>query len=253
MQSLVKLNFPGVFVSGVLIYSIIQKPLGLVYISPWLLVLAALLAGAGLSLIISPRKFRRKFIYQNGQGHWENDHVEDNRWETDEPGKRAGYSAVYHAEFGEADGAGPGAAPSADDAEPQVRYNGTESAQFGSVELEVEAGDDNHPYAKVSFGDSSRYIHGQAVETALFEVNIGHMSVYFDGAKPAPGGLEIAVDVNLGALEFYFPRDWNVRESVSTSLGGVENDQRNSTRNPDGPPVLITGSVSLGGIEIHYV
>ncbi len=51
IQSLVKLNFFGVFVSLALAYMLYQNPLGLYIISPWLLLLAAVLLSIGFHII----------------------------------------------------------------------------------------------------------------------------------------------------------------------------------------------------------
>lgn len=55
VSSLVDLNFFGVFLSLALLYLIYQKPLHLMDINFWLLLLAAVLASIGFSMIFRPR------------------------------------------------------------------------------------------------------------------------------------------------------------------------------------------------------
>ena len=60
ITNLVKLNFTGTLFSAALLYIVLQKPLHFFYIAPWVLMLAAVLAGAGLSMI-----FRRRPRYDH--------------------------------------------------------------------------------------------------------------------------------------------------------------------------------------------
>lgn len=55
VQSLVRRNFVGAALSAALLYVIFQRPLNLFYISPWLLILAAVLLGAGLGMLFRKR------------------------------------------------------------------------------------------------------------------------------------------------------------------------------------------------------
>ena len=64
IQSLVKLNFFGVFLSLALTYMIFQHPLDLYLISPWLLLLAAVLVSIGFHII-----FRRQTKCQYEHRH----------------------------------------------------------------------------------------------------------------------------------------------------------------------------------------
>ncbi len=64
VKSLIDRNFFGVFPPIALIYIILQKPLSLVYISPFTLLLAAFLISLGMSALIRPRT---KYYCSDGQ------------------------------------------------------------------------------------------------------------------------------------------------------------------------------------------
>ncbi|MEQ8155554.1 MAG: hypothetical protein ABRQ25_11825 [Clostridiaceae bacterium] len=51
IESLIKLNFFGTFIPLAFLYIIYWEPLDLVYISPWLLIFAAILASIGFSIL----------------------------------------------------------------------------------------------------------------------------------------------------------------------------------------------------------
>lgn len=113
--------------------------------------------------------------------------------------------------------------------------------------------EDNNPSAKVNFGATSQYIHSTALESGHFEVSFGSMEVYLDQAVLAPSGAVIDVNCSFGAIKFYIPKSWQVRDEIGATLGGVENDRRFSAPDPNSPVLQIVGNVSFGGVEIQYV
>lgn len=69
IESLISLNLGLSVFSLALGYLILQKPLGLPYINGWLLLLAAALAGIGLSILVRPGRRRWKKEYHANIGH----------------------------------------------------------------------------------------------------------------------------------------------------------------------------------------
>ena len=68
VHSLIDLNFFGVFVPLAFLYMIFWQPLGFVFISPWMLVLAAVLTSIGFSIIFHPKRRNHKECW-----HWVHD------------------------------------------------------------------------------------------------------------------------------------------------------------------------------------
>lgn len=204
INSLIRLSFFGMLMSAALFYTLFQEPFGWVAISPWLLILAAVLMSSGLSML-----FHRKpqWVYGWGQSH--------------------------HGGYGNWQGYQP---------------------QGGNVEMLQEGNeDDNHPYIKVSFGEASKYLHSTCLQDGQFYASFGTLEVYFDQAILSPEGATVYLDCSFGGIRLYVPRHWKVKEQLSSSLGGVNFDSKQSTADENSPVLTVTGKVSLGGIDIYYV
>lgn len=113
--------------------------------------------------------------------------------------------------------------------------------------------DDNHPYASVRVGASSRYLHSTALEYGQFDCSVGALEIYFDEATLAPGGAVIEVSCSMGGIELYIPKSWNVEVNIVAILAGVDNDTASARPDPGAPRLAINGTVRLGGISIHYI
>lgn len=189
IQSLVKLNYFGVFLSLAFAYMVYEHPLHLNIISPWFLILTAVLLSIGFHII-----FHRHPKHQHAYCREKKDE--------------------YHT---------------------------------------VEEIDDNNPFVKVKMGASSKYLHADCLKSGQFYCSLGSLEVYFDHVRLDPNGAEIFVDCNLGAINLYFPTSWRIIDKLNSSLGGVNNETQYNNPGEDAPQVTITGNVSLGAIEIHYV
>ncbi len=196
IHSAIERNFFGVFIPIALLYVIYQQPLQLMAISLWLLLLAAVLAAIGFSIIF---------------------HSHSHKW-------------YHHAQ------------------EWSHWHDGKETFNQPTENI-----DDNNPCAKISFGSSSKYLHADCLKSGQFSVSFGAMELFFDQAQLSPDGAQIALDCSFGSIQLYVPRHWNVTDHISTGLGAVENDIRMSHPEENAPRLTLTGSVSLGSIEIHYI
>jgi len=119
---------------------------------------------------------------------------------------------------------------------------------------EVEEGDDdNNPYIRMQFGHISRYLHSDCLESAELYCNCGAMEVYFDHVTLSPNGAEVFVSCKVGQVELYVPRNWRVIDNLSTSLGNSEVDGRLESADENSPTMTLTGTVSLGNVEVHRI
>ena len=193
VHSVIRRDFFGVFIPLALLYAIYQQPLDLMQISVWLLLLAAVFAATGFSVL-----FHGKW-HGHGSGSCGGPH---GRWEED---------------------SGP-----------------------------EDLGGDS-PYAKTSFGSSSKYLHTDCLKKAQFSLSFGEMDVFFDQARPAPEGAEVLLDCNCGKIKLYVPRGWEVVNHVQTSLGTVEIDSRMSPPDSPAPLLTLSGNVSLGNVEVRFI
>ena len=99
----------------------------------------------------------------------------------------------------------------------------------------------------------SRYLHGDCLETARLYCSLGALEVFFDQAKLSPNGAEVSLECKLGAISIYVPKTWRVVDRINCTLGGVDMDNRYASPAEGAPQLTLTGSVSLGGIEVRYI
>lgn len=102
-----------------------------------------------------------------------------------------------------------------------------------------------------SFGGSIKYIDSDNLKKANIRCSFGEMKVYFDKALIQDGEAVIAFDVSFGGVEVFVPKEWTIDNQITTTLGGIEEKNRN---NSTGTPVLhLVGKCSWAGISIIYV
>ena len=112
---------------------------------------------------------------------------------------------------------------------------------------------DNNPSIGVNFGYVSRHLTASSLETARLSCRFGAMEVYFDKAVPGPAGAEAILDCRFGACSLLVPKHWLVIDRLNCTLGGVETNQRHAAPAENAPRLTLSGSVSLGGIEVKYI
>lgn len=113
---------------------------------------------------------------------------------------------------------------------------------------------DNNPVAKVSFGASAKYLHGDCIRKGQFSVSFGAMEIYFDQAQLSPEGADIYLQCSFGSIELYVPKEWQVIDNIRTTLGNVEiNQKKFPLPDPDAPRLTLHGNVELGSIEINHI
>lgn len=111
--------------------------------------------------------------------------------------------------------------------------------------------DGNVVNCSASFGSSMKYINTDNLEKANIKCSFGAMKVYFDKAVISSGHADIYLDVSFSGVELYIPKTWKVIYDVNTTLGGI--DEKNRNAGADLPVVTLKGNISLGGVEIIYI
>ncbi|MCI8372405.1 MAG: hypothetical protein HFI75_08405 [Lachnospiraceae bacterium] len=66
IDSLIRLSFPGIFFSAAFLAIIYDKQLGIVQLTPWTILGAALLASIGCSMLFNGKKFKRNWNKKHG-------------------------------------------------------------------------------------------------------------------------------------------------------------------------------------------
>lgn len=135
----------------------------------------------------------------------------------------------------------------------KVRPKNIVNIESHSFNQTKESLDDNSPYAKVSFGASSKYLHGNNINKGQFIASFGALEVYFDQAQLSPEGAEIYIDCSFGAVKLFVPKTWRVTDNLHVSLGGVDNHCKSGSPAENAPHLNLVGNVQLGGVEIEYI
>ena len=113
--------------------------------------------------------------------------------------------------------------------------------------------DGNEILVKSSFNESCKYLRAESLKTAQLISSFGKLSVYFDQVRLSPEGAQVNVDVSFGEMSLYLSKNWLVYDKIHTGFGAVHNDMRNTAPEVDAPALTLTGSVSFGSLEIHYI
>ena len=230
IASLIKLKFDSLPIPLAIVYIVIQTPLDLPHINAWLLILAAVLASIGLSIIL-PKKMR-SFV------NVKKTRKRNNGIKIDEDGIKVGDIEI-----------------------------GEDGIKIGRVEIDEDDADieidvddhvvkdeyNNNPEISMKFGGQSSYLHADSLETVHLECKFGGLEVYFDHAKLSPNGAKVYCDCKFGSIELFVPKEWHVYDDISVVSGGASRKRRKETPAPDAPVLTVKGDVAFGSIEIIYV
>lgn len=123
-----------------------------------------------------------------------------------------------------------------------------EEEHFSQV---IDEPDGNVVNCSASFGSSMKYVNTDNLQKANIKCSFGAMKVYFDKAVVSSGYADIYLDVSFSGVELYMPKTWKVVYDVNTTLGGI--DEKNRNTGADSSIVTLRGNVSFGGVEIIYI
>ena len=101
-----------------------------------------------------------------------------------------------------------------------------------------------------NLGSGTRYIDCTHFRHELVENNLGSYEVRFDNAAAYNGGATLEVENNLGSMDIYAPKEWNVTVRVDSSMGSVT---KVGLCTQNGPDLLIMGDCNLGTITVYFV
>lgn len=127
--------------------------------------------------------------------------------------------------------------------------------RYGGKHVPVSGGQVDGENVRIwaRFEECCKYLHAERLARADISVSFGKAGVYFDQARPAPGGAVAEVNVNCGNLELFVPKTWRVDEQVETVAGNVRHENGGAATAPDAPLLTVRGRVSFGNIVIRYL
>ncbi|WP_201306710.1 LiaF transmembrane domain-containing protein [Companilactobacillus farciminis] len=103
----------------------------------------------------------------------------------------------------------------------------------------------------VKMGNSVRYVRSNDFHTANVQANLGSAKVYFDHVT-INDTATIKVNVSLGNIELFIPRNWNIVKGINNNMGNIS-EAGVQNISSDSPTVTITGLVSMGNLKIQYI
>ena len=241
---LATLSFASIPIPLAALYYIFQTPLGLHPIGFWTIAAVAVMLTISLHVLLPRRYSSGQFV-----------HVNINE------GKRRRYknNGNVKVDVGNVrvDIDGEEADVIIDAVSDGNTENGAENGKNhteANEKTKIEEGDDaNNPYISVSFGYASRYLHADNLESAELNCSFGGMEVYFDNVTLSPNGAEVNVNCSFGSVEIFVPSHWRVIDELNSSLANAEVSRHLQSNDPDAPTIRVTGSVSLGNIEVKRI
>ncbi|HAT55566.1 MAG TPA: hypothetical protein DCW31_10095 [Lactobacillus sp.] len=103
----------------------------------------------------------------------------------------------------------------------------------------------------VRLGNAVRYIQSEDFQQANINVSMGEAKIYFDKAHIVGDQANIFLNGNMGEVDLYIPRDWNVDVEIDAPM--IDVNEKGVKPTKTGPNVLITGAFKLGEIDIIYI
>lgn len=143
------------------------------------------------------------------------------------------------------------------------------AALFGSIGLSIIFGNHFHRYCghkreftkeqlsdniidiNVSFGASTKYINTQELEEINLSCHCCGAEIYLDKSDIKNDSAIINLDISLSGVEIYIPRNWHLDNKSDVSLGAIE--EKGRANDVADKTIILTGKVSLSGVEIIYV
>jgi len=250
-HSLATLNIAALPIPLAALYYIFQVPLDLPLVPFWTLVLVTLLVTIGLGIML-PRRFKRgKFVSVDfGSNSGRRKEYKD-KYKKDYRDKyRKEHKDVYSVNINDGEVIINGDGVNIGDGEVVINGDFDETGE----KTKIEEGDDvNNPYISVYFGGAVRYLHSDRLESAELSCSFGSLEVYFDNVTLSPEGAEVIVNCSFGNIEIYVPSHWRVIDEMSASLANAEVSRKLMSNDDDAPTLRVTGSVSLGNVEVSRI
>jgi len=118
--------------------------------------------------------------------------------------------------------------------------------------LPAEGNKDNNPYVGVNFGNISRSLNADSLETVRLSCNFGAMEIYFNQVELSPNGAVADITCSFGGIQLFIPKHWQVIDRMNCTLAGV-NIKSFTAPADNAPRLTLNGSVSMGGVEVKYI
>lgn len=229
IQSLIHLNWFGVFIPLAIGVGVFARPLGISdTVSLWPLLVAAVLLSVGFSILFKGHGYSPYFGYHGYRYKNHRDGIGRNK----DNGSTENGNNEYMGNAGD----------SCESYTDDNRY-------FDKV---VSSNDGEIVYAHSSFGTKVRYVNSKILHRAVLDCSFGNMKVYFDNAQISGDSAEIQVNVSFGTMEIYIPDRWILIDALDISMGVATERNPERARHGDVKVTLI-GDITCGNLTIFYI
>jgi hypothetical protein len=104
---------------------------------------------------------------------------------------------------------------------------------------------------QITFSGTQLRVESQQWEGGELGVTVGGVELDLRHARLAPGGARLDLRVVMGGIEIRVPDTWQVVCEVTPLFGGAEDSTRSTQGATNAPRLLVTGTVTLGGVELR--
>ena len=222
LRGLIKRNFFSIFFSIAFLCIIYDDQLGITALTPWTVLLAALLLSIGMEILFNNRSYV-KFLHDDdfdGRGRDNSDkgvHVGINLEIDDDNEKEESDEETSHTGWG-----------------------AEESSTYGEKVFQSN-----------TFSNISKYINPETFEKGVFTNSFGSMNVFFENISTHKKEGYVNVSNSFGEINIYVPSSWIVDMMVEDSFGSSSSVKGH----PDGSRTFllhVRGYNSFGEVHIIY-
>lgn len=256
IRSIYPLNFAGILFSLAFLGIIYDKQLGIESITPWTILLVALLGSIGLTMIFGSHCGRKRSC----SGHCQNHRYTGNDTGSgteDDAANGTGNDATYGTGDDTGSGTGNDTENGRDESPTDGNYKGAGDGyeNGGNQRMDnsevINEPDDSHVYQNTQFGGTTKYVNSNNFVEADLECKFGGLSVYFNNAQVKGHNAMVHIYASFAGVELYFPKEWTIIDNIRCSIGGVSYD---NAATPSGDvTVTLDGDVSVGGVTIKFI
>ncbi|AKP67450.1 LiaF transmembrane domain-containing protein [Companilactobacillus ginsenosidimutans] len=118
--------------------------------------------------------------------------------------------------------------------------------------VDVQTSAQSNVEVSVRMGSSVRYITSDDFQSADITVSMGNAKVYFENVT-IKDTAEINLDVSLGGLDLFIPKNWNLVNEMKGNDVGTVDEVGFKDVDSDSPTVYLRGISSWAGLKINYI
>lgn len=124
-----------------------------------------------------------------------------------------------------------------------------ESTWSGEPQRQTTA--DDRLNKQISFSGAQLRIESQDWRGGELGVTVGGVEIDLRNARLHPDGAVLDLRVVMGGVELRVPDTWQVHCDVTPFFGGADDETRSVQGTPGAPRLRITGTVTLGGVNVR--